>query len=95
MVIRKAKNEKRLDKIEEARKKELRTRLMKEKLCAEINKYGGLWLTEEQIETKLLEMETDSEKYATLKCQLHLGKMLFLCVQVMTKNVFSFLKRVR
>ena len=70
MEIRKAKNEKRSDKIEEARKKESRTRLMKEKLCAEISKYSGLWLTEEQIETKLAEMKTDSEKRAALKCQL-------------------------
>ena len=70
MEIRKAKNEKRLDKIEEARKKESRTRLMKEKLCAEISKYDGLWLTEEQIEAKLAEVETDSEKRAVLKCQL-------------------------
>ena len=46
MEIRKAKNEKQLDKIEEARKKESRTRLMKEKLCAETSKYGGLWLIE-------------------------------------------------
>ena len=59
MEIRKTKNEKRLDKRKEARKKESRTRLMKEKLRAEISKYGGLWLTEEQIETKLAEMETD------------------------------------
>ena len=70
MEIRKAKNEKQSDKIEEARKKESRTRLMKEKLCAEISKYGGLWLTEEQIEAKLAEVETDSEKRAALKCQL-------------------------
>ena len=47
MKKRKGKNEKPLDKIEEARKKESRTRLMKEKLCAEISKYGGLLLTEE------------------------------------------------
>ena len=59
MEIRKTKNERRLNKRKEARKKESRTRLMKEKLCAEISKYGGLWLTEEQIETKLAEMETD------------------------------------
>ena len=59
MEIRKTRNERRLDKRKEARKKESRTRLMKEKLCAEISKYGGLWLTEEQIETKLAEMETD------------------------------------
>ena len=70
MEIRKAKNEKRLDKIEKAKKKKSRTRLMKEKLCAEISKYGGLLLTEEQIETKLAEMETDSEKRAALKCQV-------------------------
>ena len=62
MEIKKAKNEKQLNKIEEARKKESRTRLMKEKLCAEISKYCGLWLTEEQIEAKLVEVETDSEK---------------------------------
>ena len=61
MKKRKGKNEKPLDKIEEARKKESRTRLMKEKLCAEISMYGGLWLTEEQIEAILAEMETDSE----------------------------------
>ena len=59
MEIRKTKNERQLNKRKEARKKESRTRLMKEKLCAEISKYGGLWLTEEQIETKLAEMETD------------------------------------
>ena len=47
MKIRKARNEKRLDKMGEVRKKELKTRLMKEKLCAEISKYGGLCLTEE------------------------------------------------
>ena len=49
MEIRKAKNEKRLDKTEEAQKKESRTRLMKEKICAEISKFGGFWLMEEQI----------------------------------------------
>ena len=70
MEIKKAKNEKQLNKIEEARKKESRTRLMKEKLCAEISKYGGLWLMEEQVETELAEMETGSEKRAALKCQL-------------------------
>ena len=70
MKKRKGKNEKPLDKTEEARKKESRTRLMNEKLCAEISMYGGLWLTEEQIETILAVMETDSEKRAALECQL-------------------------
>ena len=80
MEIWKAKNEKRLGKIEEARKKESRTRLIEEKLCAEISKYGGLWLTEKQIETKLAEMETDSEKHVALKCQLQFRqKVISMC----------------
>ena len=42
--------------------------LIKEKLCAEIYKYDGLWLMEEQIESKLEKMETDPGKRAALKC---------------------------
>ena len=68
MEISRTKTEKRLDKIEEAWKKESRTRLIKEKLCAEIYKYDGLWLMEEQIESKLEKMETDPGKRAALKC---------------------------
>ena len=91
MEIKKAMNEKRLDKIEEARKKESRTRLMKEKFCAEISKYGGLWLMEEQIEKKLPEMETDSEKCATLKCQLQFRqKVISMCPSHDKKLFFSF-----
>ena len=44
MEIRKAKNGKPLYKIEEARKKESRTRTMK--ICAEISNYGRVWLME-------------------------------------------------
>ena len=88
MEIRKAKNEKRFDKIEEARKKESRTRLIKEKLCAKISKYGGLWLMKEQIETKLAEMETDSEKCAALKCQLQFRKKVISMCPSDDKNLF-------
>ena len=80
MKIRKARNEKRLDKMGEVRKKELKTRLMKEKLCAEISKYGGLCLTEEQIKAKLAEMETDTEKHAALKCQLQFRRKSYFYV---------------
>ena len=95
MEVRKAKNEKQFDKIEETRKKESRTRLMKENLCAEISKYGRLWLTEEQFETKLAEMVTDLEKRAFLEYQLQFRQKVFLCVQAMTKNFFIFLKSTR
>ena len=89
MEIKKAMNEKRLDKIEEARKKESRTRLMKEN--AEISKYGGLRLMEEQIEKKLPEMETDSEKCATLKCQLQFRqKVISMCPSHDKKTFLSF-----
>ena len=80
MEIRKAKNEKQLDKIEETRKKESRTRLMKERPYAEISKYGGLWLTEEQFETKLAEMVTDLEKSDFLEYQLQFRqKVISMC----------------
>ena len=96
MEMRKAKNVKRLDKIEEARKKEPRKKLMKEKICAEISKYGGLWLIEDQIEAKLAEMETDSEKRATLKCQLQFRqKVISSYCPSDDKNFFFFLKKVR
>ena len=92
MEIRKAKNEKRLDKIEEARKKESRTRLMKEKLCAEISKYDGLWLTEEQIQAKLPEMKTDSEKRGALKCQLQFRQKIISMCPSADKKPFLFEK---
>ena len=77
---RKAKNEKRLDKIEEARRKECRNRLIKERLCAEMSQYGGVWLKEEQIDAKLAEMRTDSEKRAALKRQLQFRqKVISMC----------------
>ena len=93
MEIRKAKNEKRFDKIEEARKKESRTRLMKEKLCAEISKYGGLWLTEEQIETKSAEMVTDSEKRAALKCQLQFRQKVICMCPSDDKKLFYYFEK--
>ena len=78
--LRKTKNEKRLDKIEEARKKECRNRLIEERLCAGISQYGGFWLMEEQIDAKLAEMRTYSEKRATLKCQLQFRqKVISMC----------------
>ena len=78
--LRKAKNEKRLDKIEEARKKECRNRLIKERLCAEISQYGRLCLKEEQIDAKLAEMRADSKKRAELNCQLQFRqKVISMC----------------
>ena len=73
-------NEKRLDKTEETRKKKCRNRLIKERVCAEISQYGGLWLKEEQIDAKLAEMRTESEKRAALKCQLQFRqKVISMC----------------
>ena len=78
-------------KIEESRKKESRTRLKEQKLCAEISKCGGLWLMEEQIEAKLAKKETDSEKRAGLKCQLQFRqKVISMCPSDDKKLFFSF-----
>ena len=72
--LRKAKNEKRLDKIEEARKKECRNRLIKERLCAEIIiQYGGLCLKKEQ----------NDESRFMQHSSYNSGKKSFQCAQVM------------
>ena len=68
---------------------------MKEKLCAEISKSDGLWLTEEHIETKLLETETDSEKRAALKFQLQFRQKVISMCPSDDKKPFFFLKRAR
>ena len=48
--LRKAKNEKRFDKIEEARKKRMQEQIKKgEIMCSQ---YSGLWLKEEKIDAK-------------------------------------------
>ena len=92
MEISRTKTEKRLDKIEEAWKKESRTRLIKEKLCAEIHKYDGLWLMEEQIESKLEKMETDSGKRAALKCPWQYRQKVISVCPSDKKKLFFFWK---
>ena len=67
MEINKCKNEKRLDNIEKAKKKAWRNRFIKERTCAEISHYGGLWLKEQKNDAKLAELRTDWEKRAALK----------------------------
>ena len=66
---------------------------MKEKLCAEISKSDGLWLTEEHIETKLLETETDSEKRAALKFQLQFRQKVISMCPSDDKKLFYFYEK--
>ena len=42
-IIRKLRNEKRLSKIENKKRKEIQIRKTKEELCKKIENYGGLW----------------------------------------------------
>ena len=54
--------------------------MIKERLCAGISQYGGFWLMEEQIDAKLAEMRTYSERRAALKCQLQFRqKVISMC----------------
>ena len=61
---------------------------MKERLCGEISKYGGFWLMEEQIEEKLAEVKTDSEKRAALKCQLQFRQKVISMFSSDDKKLF-------
>ena len=68
--------------------------MIKERLCAEISQYGGLWLKAEQIDAKLEKMRADSEKRATPSVSYNSSKKSFQCVQVMTGSFFSYQKKV-
>ena len=92
--LAKAKNEKWLDKIDKTRKKECRNRLLKGRLCEETKEFGGFWLKEEQIDAKLAEMKTDSEKRAALKCQLHFRQKVISVCPSHNRKLFSYQKKV-
>ena len=53
-----------------------------------ISKYGGFWLMEEQIEAKLAEVKTDSEKRAALKWQLQFRQKVISMFSSDDKKLF-------
>ena len=60
-IIRRLRNEKRLSKIENKKRKEMQIRKTKEELCIKIENYGGLWKSCEEIGHNLAKLKDSSE----------------------------------
>ena len=86
--VRRKRNEKRLDKLEEKRKRESRIRLIKEELCSSIQKFGGLWLTVEQIDSELASYTSNVKKQEALKCQIQFRQKVLLSSPSVNKKLF-------
>ena len=68
--MRAKQNEARLNKIEMKRNREMRAVLLKQNLITAVGKYGGLWSSEEMVDTKLTKFESLAMKREALKCQI-------------------------
>ena len=86
--ILKTKNEKRHNKLEEKKKREIKLSLVKENLCALVSNFGGLWLTEEQVDERLKMLENETKKREALKCQLQFRQKIILSSPSVNKKLF-------
>ena len=89
-IIRRLRNEKRLSKIENKKRKEMQIRKTKEELCKNIENYGGLWKSCEEIARKLSSLKDTKEITEALKCQLKFRQKVLLESSIVDNNLFHF-----
>ena len=77
-IIRRLRNEKRLSKLENKKRKEMQIRKTKEELCTKIENYGGLWKSCEEIRCNLARLKDGKEITVALKCQLKFRQKVFI-----------------
>ena len=89
-IIRKLRNDKRLTKLENKKRKEVKIRKVKEDLCTKIEKYGGLWKSDLEIEFHLSKIKNEKEKIEALKCQLQFRQKVLLESDNVDSSFFHF-----
>ena len=89
-IIRKLRNEKRLNKIENKKRKEIQIRKTKEELCTKIENYGGLWKGSNDIKFNLSKIKDEKEITEALKCQLKFRQKVLLEGKIVDTNLFHF-----
>ena len=89
-IIRRLRNEKRLSKIENKKRKEMQIRKTKEELCTKIENYGGLWKSCEEIRDNLAKLKDGKEITEALKCQLKFRQKVLLESNIVDTNLFHF-----
>ena len=88
--IRKLRNEKRLTKVENKKRRDVQVRKLKEELCLQIKKIGGLWKNNKEIELGLLRISDEKEKKSALKCQLKFRQKVLLEGKIVDSSLFHF-----
>ena len=89
--IRKLRNEKRLSKIENKKRKLIKTGEEKEDLCRKVNDIGGLWKTVQEVESNLMKIDGEKRKTEALKCQLKFRQKI-LCNTFIDSDLYLFSK---
>ena len=89
--IRKLCNEKRLSKIENKKRKLIKTGEEKEDLCRKVNDIGGLWKTVQEVESNLMKIDGEKRKTEALKCQLKFRQKI-LCNTFIDSDLYLFSK---
>ena len=88
--IRKLRNEKRLSKIENKKRKLLRAAEEKEDICQHVNAFGGLWKTVDEVKCNLEKID-EKKKTDALKYQLKFRKKI-LCNTFIDSDLYLFSK---
>ena len=89
-VIRKLRNDKRLSKLENKKRKEIRIRQAKVDLCSKIESFGGLWKTVQDIDFHFEKIKNEKEKISALKCQLQFRQKVLLESNNVDSSLFKF-----
>ncbi|MCH2377670.1 MAG: hypothetical protein MK231_04815, partial [Pelagibacterales bacterium] len=87
--IRKLRNERRLNKIDNKKRKEIKLRAIKEGLCKDIEQYGGLWKSNDDVDLNLKKL-TEARKIDALKCQLKFRQKVLLENSIVDSSLFYF-----
>ena len=87
--IRKLRNEKRLTKIENKKRKAIKLREIKEEICKDIIQYGGLWKSVDDVDLNLKKL-TEARKIDSLKCQLKFRQKVLLENSIVDSSLFYF-----
>ena len=88
-IIRRLRNEKRLSKIENKKRKEMQIRKTKEELCTKIENYEEI-ISCEEIKCNLARLKVGKEITEALKCQLKFRQKVLLESNIVDTNLFHF-----
>ena len=86
--IQQKKNEKRENKLEERRRRDAKIMLVKGNLCKDIQNYGGLRLTEKQVDEQVKKISSETKQREALKCQLQFRMKVMLNSPSLDKKLF-------